>query len=246
MLLFHGPEDGVNLIRERGRARRRSRRRPTTDAPAAHRARPGRRHPGRDEELRGGRGGPRLLGAAVQRPRAGRRGRHARGALGHPARRARVLGAKAAPEARNPDELRGLLRLGYASETIFDAARDMTWLVEQGEELHPVVQMALEETEEIARRDARRARVAAPTGRVAQGAPASRRRPACSSWPCSAGRGGSTGPGPASAARGRPADLDRSRGGRGGAPCALRRARHGSAPSRRSRIPSGLAPAPRR
>src|SRR5919198_1455319 len=57
---------------------------------------------------------------------------------------------KAAPEARNTDELRGLLRLGYASELIFDAARDMTWLVEQGEELHPVIQMALEETEEVA------------------------------------------------------------------------------------------------
>ena len=57
---------------------------------------------------------------------------------------------KAAPEARNVDELRGLLRLGYASETIFDAARDMTWLVEQGEELHPVIQMALEESEEVA------------------------------------------------------------------------------------------------
>src|ERR687887_195771 len=57
---------------------------------------------------------------------------------------------KAAPEARKPDELRGLLRLANASETIFDAARDMTWLVEQGEELHPVVAMALEETEEVA------------------------------------------------------------------------------------------------
>src|SRR5919197_1208754 len=57
---------------------------------------------------------------------------------------------KAAPEARNSDELRGLIRLGYASEQIFDAARDMTWLVEQGEELHPVVRMALEETEEVA------------------------------------------------------------------------------------------------
>ncbi|MFN2545716.1 MAG: potassium channel family protein [Actinomycetota bacterium] len=57
---------------------------------------------------------------------------------------------KAAPEARRPDELRGLLRLAYASETIFDAARDMTWLVEQGEELHPVVAMALEESEEVA------------------------------------------------------------------------------------------------
>jgi uncharacterized protein with PhoU and TrkA domain len=57
---------------------------------------------------------------------------------------------KSAPEARNTDELRGLLRLGTASETIFDAARDMTWLVEHGEELHPVVQMALEESEEVA------------------------------------------------------------------------------------------------
>src|SRR5919197_1959880 len=57
---------------------------------------------------------------------------------------------KAAQEARNTDDLRGLLRLGYASETIFDAARDMTWLVEQGEELHPVIAMALEETEEVA------------------------------------------------------------------------------------------------
>jgi uncharacterized protein with PhoU and TrkA domain len=56
---------------------------------------------------------------------------------------------KAAPEARNTDELRGLLRLAYAGESIFDAARDMTWLIERGEELHPVIQMALEETEEV-------------------------------------------------------------------------------------------------
>jgi uncharacterized protein with PhoU and TrkA domain len=55
---------------------------------------------------------------------------------------------RAAPEARNPDELRGLLRLGSASEYVCDAARDMTWYVEHGEPLHPVVQMALEETEE--------------------------------------------------------------------------------------------------
>ena len=57
---------------------------------------------------------------------------------------------KAAPEARNTDELRGLLRLGDATERIFDATRDMTWLVEHGEELHPVIRMALEETEEVA------------------------------------------------------------------------------------------------
>ena len=55
---------------------------------------------------------------------------------------------RASPEARNPDDLRGLLRLGAAGEAICDAARDMTWYVERGEELHPVIQMALEETEE--------------------------------------------------------------------------------------------------
>src|SRR5436309_3047772 len=51
---------------------------------------------------------------------------------------------RAAPEARNPDELRGLLRIASASESICDAARDMTWYVEKGEELHPVIQMALD------------------------------------------------------------------------------------------------------
>jgi uncharacterized protein with PhoU and TrkA domain len=55
---------------------------------------------------------------------------------------------RAAPEARNVDELRGLIRLASASESICDAARDMTWYVEHGEPLHPVVQLALEETEE--------------------------------------------------------------------------------------------------
>src|SRR5436309_823014 len=57
---------------------------------------------------------------------------------------------KAAPEARDTDDLRGLLRLAYASEMIFDAARDMTWPVDHGEELHPVIQMALADSDEVA------------------------------------------------------------------------------------------------
>lgn len=56
---------------------------------------------------------------------------------------------KSVPEARNPEELRGLIRLAYATEAIFDAARDMTRLVEEGEELHPVVAAALESSEEV-------------------------------------------------------------------------------------------------
>jgi uncharacterized protein with PhoU and TrkA domain len=56
---------------------------------------------------------------------------------------------RSALEARNPDELRGLLRLASASETIFDSAREMTRLVEQGEELHPVIAAALVESDEF-------------------------------------------------------------------------------------------------
>ncbi|MDQ3981686.1 MAG: potassium channel protein, partial [Actinomycetota bacterium] len=56
---------------------------------------------------------------------------------------------RSALEARNPDELRGLLRLASASETIFDSAREMTRLVEKGEELHPVIAMALVESDEF-------------------------------------------------------------------------------------------------
>ncbi|HWC31922.1 MAG TPA: TrkA C-terminal domain-containing protein [Actinomycetota bacterium] len=57
---------------------------------------------------------------------------------------------RASPEARNPDDLRGLIRLAYASEVIFDAAREMTRVVEQGEELHPVVAAAIEASDEVA------------------------------------------------------------------------------------------------
>jgi uncharacterized protein with PhoU and TrkA domain len=56
---------------------------------------------------------------------------------------------RSSPEARNTDDLRGLLRLAHASEMIFDSAREMTRLVEQGEELHPVIAAALVESDEV-------------------------------------------------------------------------------------------------
>jgi uncharacterized protein with PhoU and TrkA domain len=56
---------------------------------------------------------------------------------------------RSALEARNPDDLRGLLRIADASEMVFDAAREMTRLVEQGEELHPVIAAALVESDEV-------------------------------------------------------------------------------------------------
>jgi uncharacterized protein with PhoU and TrkA domain len=56
---------------------------------------------------------------------------------------------RSSPEARNTDDLRGLLHLAHASEMIFDSAREMTRLVEQGEELHPVIAAALVESDEM-------------------------------------------------------------------------------------------------
>ena len=40
-------------------------------------------------------------------------------------------------------------RLAYATEAIFDAAREMTRLVERGEELHPVVAAAIQASDEV-------------------------------------------------------------------------------------------------
>jgi uncharacterized protein with PhoU and TrkA domain len=56
---------------------------------------------------------------------------------------------RSAPEARNPDDLRGLLHLAHASEMMFDSAREMTRIVEEGGELHPVIAAALVESDEV-------------------------------------------------------------------------------------------------
>jgi uncharacterized protein with PhoU and TrkA domain len=50
----------------------------------------------------------------------------------------------------DPSPLRGLLHLSSAAEEIGDAAQQMVWLVEQGEELHPILNIALGDAEEVA------------------------------------------------------------------------------------------------
>ena len=50
----------------------------------------------------------------------------------------------------DPSPLRGLLHLSRAAEDIGDAAQQMVWLVEQGEELHPILDLALGDAEEVA------------------------------------------------------------------------------------------------
>jgi uncharacterized protein with PhoU and TrkA domain len=46
-------------------------------------------------------------------------------------------------------DLRGLLHLATASETIADCAMEMVWVVEKGEEVHPVLSAAIGESDEV-------------------------------------------------------------------------------------------------
>src|ERR687898_242701 len=48
----------------------------------------------------------------------------------------------AAPRVEDSSRLRGLLHLATASETIADCAMEMVWIVEKGEEVHPVLSAA--------------------------------------------------------------------------------------------------------
>lgn len=56
---------------------------------------------------------------------------------------------RAMQEGADPDELRGLLHLAFASERIADAAQEMTRIVEDQDEPHPVLADALAETDEV-------------------------------------------------------------------------------------------------
>jgi len=56
---------------------------------------------------------------------------------------------RGAAETVDPSALRGLLHLGAAAEEIGDAAQQMVWLVEENEELHPVLTAALGDTDDV-------------------------------------------------------------------------------------------------
>jgi uncharacterized protein with PhoU and TrkA domain len=56
---------------------------------------------------------------------------------------------RAAQEGADPNELRGLLHLAFASERIADAAQELTRIVEGDDVPHPVIFEALSETDEI-------------------------------------------------------------------------------------------------
>ena len=56
---------------------------------------------------------------------------------------------RSASDQIDPSPLRGLLHLGQAAEEIGDAAQQMVWLIEQREELHPILALALGDADEV-------------------------------------------------------------------------------------------------
>jgi len=56
---------------------------------------------------------------------------------------------RAAADSVDPSPLRGLLHLAQSAEDIGDAAQQMVWLVEKGEEIHPILEIALGEADEV-------------------------------------------------------------------------------------------------
>ena len=54
-----------------------------------------------------------------------------------------------APQHLDPSALRGLLHLAQAAEEIGDAAQQLVWLIEEGEELHPILAIALGHADEV-------------------------------------------------------------------------------------------------
>ncbi len=55
----------------------------------------------------------------------------------------------AAAHVEEPSRLRGMLHLATASEAIADCAKEMVWVVEKGEEIHPVLSAAIGESDEL-------------------------------------------------------------------------------------------------
>jgi uncharacterized protein with PhoU and TrkA domain len=56
---------------------------------------------------------------------------------------------RAGAESVDPSPLRGLLHLSQAAEDMGDAAQQMVWIIEQGEAVHPILNLALGEADEV-------------------------------------------------------------------------------------------------
>jgi uncharacterized protein with PhoU and TrkA domain len=56
---------------------------------------------------------------------------------------------RSSPAAVDPSSLRGLLHLAQAAEDLGDSAQQMVWLIENQEEVHPVLSLALGDADEV-------------------------------------------------------------------------------------------------
>jgi uncharacterized protein with PhoU and TrkA domain len=56
---------------------------------------------------------------------------------------------RSSAEALDPSPLRGLLHLAAAAEDLGDAAQGMTWLISEREEVHPILSLALGDSDEV-------------------------------------------------------------------------------------------------
>ena len=62
---------------------------------------------------------------------------------------ARLRRRAEAERARDPAALRALLRISKAAEDLGDQACQMVWLVEKGEDVHPILEIALGDSDEV-------------------------------------------------------------------------------------------------
>ena len=102
------------------------------------------------KNVSGGGGRARVQRAAAERP-GSRRAGDASSRTGS-TRCASSSSSGCCAPARRPSTrrgLRGLLHLGAASEEVGDAAQQLVWLVEEEEEMHPVLAVALGEADEV-------------------------------------------------------------------------------------------------
>jgi uncharacterized protein with PhoU and TrkA domain len=74
---------------------------------------------------------------------------HLEGRLDEMKERLELWVLRSAADTIDPSPLRGLLHLAQAAEEIGDAAQAMVWLVENGEEIHPVLAYAVGESDEV-------------------------------------------------------------------------------------------------
>lgn len=75
--------------------------------------------------------------------------RHLEGRLDDMNDRLELWVLRAAADSTDPGPLRGLLHISKAAEDLGDQANQMVWLVEKGEDLHPILEIALGDSDEV-------------------------------------------------------------------------------------------------